>query len=83
MGFLHDILLFTIIDETYIARDIKCTEDNIQEIFNGKDLSEGIFLLINDRQNDEKIIKTVQEALGFCNSQNLNRLWCSNIYYIY
>lgn len=76
-------MLFSIIDESYIAKDIECTEENIQNILDNKDISEGIIVFINDGQDNDKMIDTIKNAMDFKNSEYLQRLWCSNVYYVY
>lgn len=52
--FLDDILLFANIKESYIAKDIECTKENIKDIMENKDISNGILIFINDWQDNEK-----------------------------
>lgn len=82
-GFLNDILLFSMIDESYIAKDIKCTEENIQKIFENKDISNGIILFINEGQDNEKLVNTVESSLKFKNSNYIKKLTICDVYYIY
>ncbi len=82
-GFLNDILLFSKIDESYIAKDMDCTEENIQNILEGKDVSNGIIVFINDGQDNDSIIETIKNALGYNNCDDITRLWLSTVYYIY
>ena len=82
-GFLNDILLFSMIDESYIAKDIDCTEKDIQDILQSKDIANGIIVFISDGQNNDTIIDTIKRAINFTNCEHLQRLWCSNVYYIH
>ncbi len=82
-GFLNDILLFSKIDESYIAKDMECTEENIQGIVKDKDITKGIILFINDEQDKETLTETVKEALDFTNYEHLQRLFNCDVYYIY
>lgn len=82
-GFLNDILLFSKIDESYIAKDIDYTENNIQEILKNKDVSNGIIVFINDGQDNDTIIDIVKKSLDFTSSEYLQRLWSSNVYYLH
>lgn len=82
-GFLNDILLFAILDESYIAKDIDCTVDNIQKIIENKDISKGIVIFINGEQDNDNIIDTVKKSLNFANSEHLKRLISCDAYYIY
>src|SRR5699024_7527340 len=45
-GFLDDILLFSKIEESYIAKDIDYEKNNIQKILEDKDISNGIIIFI-------------------------------------
>ena len=80
--FLDDILLFANINESYIARDIKCNEENIKEIMLNKDTSKGVLIFINDGQNNENIIETIKSALELENTTYLKRLNACDVYLI-
>ena len=73
-GFLNDILLFSMIDESYIAKDMKCTEENTQKIFENKDISNGIILFINEGQDNEALVNTVESSLDFTSSNHIKKL---------
>ena len=83
LGFLNDILLFSKIDESYIAKDLDCTEENIQEIFEDKDISKGIIVIISDNLDKNGIIETIKDAENFSTFEEVQRLWCSNVYYVH
>ena len=83
LGFLNDILLFSKIDESYIAKDLDCTEENIQEIFEDKDISKGIIVVISDNLDKNNIIETIKDAENFSTFEEVQRLWCSNVYYVH
>lgn len=55
--FLDDILLLSNINESYIAKDIECNEQNIKEIMQNKDISNGMLIFINDNQNNDELLK--------------------------
>ena len=80
--FLDDILLFSILDESYIAKDLDCTEENIQEIFKDKDISKGIVVFINEGQENDELIDTIKQALNLTNSEYLKRLNACDVYYL-
>lgn len=62
--FLDDILLFSIFDESYIAKDLECTEETIQSIFEGKDVSNGFFVFINNAQENDALMEIITKATG-------------------
>lgn len=80
--FLDDILLFTKIKESYIAKDIECRKENIKEIFFKKDTSKGIYIFINDGQESEKIVNEIKNILNLQKITYLKRLNACDIYYI-
>ena len=80
-GFLNDILLFSIIDESYIAKDIKYTENNIEKILENKDISNGIIIFINEEDNNT-IINKIKSYLNFTNYEHLKRLSTCDVYYV-
>ena len=82
-GFLSDILLFSIIDESYIAKNINYTDYNIQKILENKDISKGILIFINEQQDNNTIIDKVKKNLNFTNYEHLQRLTSCDAYYIH
>lgn len=80
--FLDDILLFANIKESYIAKDIGCTKENIKDIMENKDISNGILIFINDWQNNEKIVDIVKQSMNLSNVTYLKRLNMCDVYYI-
>lgn len=61
--FLDDIYLFSVIENSYVAKDIEVSEGNIQAIFAGKDSSNGVAVFINEGQNDEAVLNCIAQAL--------------------
>ena len=80
--FLDDILLFANIDESYIAKDIQCNEENIREILKDKDISRGIVIFINDGQENEELINIITNSINYNTVRYLQRLNACDIYYI-
>lgn len=80
--FLDDIYLFTLLDESYIAPDVDCTEETFRRIFDGKDTSGGVIVFINNFQDDERILTTVQNALGLREHKKLSELNAGAVYYV-
>lgn len=80
--FLDDILLFTNIKESYIAKDIVSSEENIRKIMTDKDYSKGIFVFINNGQNNEELLKTVTYSLELKSITYLKRLNACDVYLI-
>lgn len=82
-GFLDDFFIFSKINESYIAKDIHFTDQNIQKIVENKDISRGVLIFINDGQNNQLIINTVKRSLNLMNCDYLQRLSSCDAYYIH
>ena len=82
-GFLWNIVLFSKIEESYMPKDMDLTEENIQKIFENKDISSGIIVFINGEQDQQDIIDKMKNFLNFSNSQYINKVNTSDAYYIY
>ncbi len=80
--FLDDILLFAILNESYIAKDIQCNEENIREILKDKDISRGIVVFINDGQENEELINIITNSINCNTVRYLQKLNACDIYYI-
>lgn len=80
--FLDDILLFAKIKESYIAKDLDCTQENIQNIFKGKDTSNGIVVFINEGQDKNEKLEIVQKAMNLKKAEHLKRLNACDVYYL-
>lgn len=81
--FLDDILLFSILDESFVAKDLECTEENIQDILQGKDISKGILVFINEGQENEPKLQTIINVLNLEKWTYLKRLNACDVYYLY
>ena len=80
--FLDDILLFSIIDESYVAKDLEYTEENIQKILQQKDISKGIIIFLNEGQKNDDILEVVKRATNLNNCEYLKRLNACDVYYL-
>lgn len=80
--FLDDILLFSILNESYITKDYDFSEERIKQILNNKDISNGIILFINGWQDNDSIIESTAEITGLNTCTYLERLNACDIYYL-
>lgn len=78
--FLDDIYLFSILKESYIAKDIDCTPEKIKQIFNGKDIQNGIIVFINIGQDNDKLLEIIKESLNLSECVYLKRMNECDIY---
>ena len=62
--FLDDILLFATVDNSYIAKNIDYTEENIRNILKDKNTQNGIIVFINEGQDIDNIL-TIEESNEF------------------
>ena len=81
--FLDDILLFSILDESYVAKDLECTEENVLEILENKDISKGIVVFINEGQENDPKLEVILNATSFKKCDYLKRLNACDVYYAY
>ena len=79
---LDDILLLSNIKESYIAKDIECNEQNIKEIMQNKDISNGMLIFINDGQNNNELLEKIKNTLQLKNTTYLKRLNACDVYLI-
>lgn len=80
--FLDDILLFATVDESYVAKDMEYTVENINQILDGKDTSKGIVIFINEGQENDDILAALKESTNLTNSEYLKRLNACDVYYL-
>ena len=81
--FLDDILLFSKIDNSYIAKDLEYSVENIKAVFEGKDTSKGIIVFINKDEGNKEILEKLSDTLNLKNTKHLKRMNACNIYYIF
>ena len=80
--FLDDILLFSILDESYIAKDMEYSEQNIKKVFANKDISKGIIVFINPGQENDEILAKLRDVTGLEGWSYLERLNACDVYYL-
>ncbi len=79
--FLDDILLFSKLDESYIALDTELSAENYKSILEGKDVSNGVVVVIGELNDNDAIIQAFKEATGHDHVQWLKGLNAANVYY--
>ncbi len=80
--FLDDILLFTNIDNSYIARDIKCNEDTIKKITLDKDTKKGMLIFISNGQQNDEITNIIKNSVELEEVIYIKRLNACDVYLI-
>ncbi|NLC88323.1 MAG: hypothetical protein GX682_06150 [Clostridiaceae bacterium] len=80
--FLDDILLFSKIDESYIAKDLECSSENINMILKNKETENGIVVFINEGQDNDTILERIKETVNLTSIRYLKRMNACDIYYI-
>ena len=70
------------LDNSYIAKDVECTDENINKILNGKDLSNGILVFINGGQNNDEMMEKIKNATGLNEWKWIKGLNACNIYLV-
>lgn len=90
--FLDDILLFSKFEQSYIAKDLGEVDDGevdyelmgkqVREIMAGRNLERGMVVVINNGQENEKILETIREATGLSEEEWLGGLFAGHVYYL-
>ena len=80
--FLDDILLFANINESFIAKDMECNEENIREILKDKNVDNGIIVFINEGQENENILEIIKDTIELHNITWLKRLNACDVYLV-
>ncbi len=80
--FLDDIYLFSLLDESYIAKDPVYTLRTFRGIFASKDTSSGVVVFVNNGQDEWMIADTVKNALGLKDVFYLERLNACSVFYV-
>ncbi len=80
--FLDDILLFSLLDESYVAKDVAPTASNVNHILAGRDLSDGILVFINGGQDNDTVIDAILDATPLDTVSHIKRMNACDIYYI-
>ena len=82
-SFLDDIFIFARINDSYIAKNTNYTKEDIQKIFENKDISDGILVFISKEEEETQLINLIEEALNFTNYESLENLSSCKVYHIY
>ena len=80
--FLDDILLFSRINESYVAKDLEYSVENIKSIFKGKDISKGIIIFINKDEGNDEVLRNISDSLDLEKAEHLKRMNACNIYFM-
>ena len=80
--FLDDILLFSMVDEAYIAKEMPFTAEKIEAILDGKDLSNGVTVFINEHQDHDALLALISETLGLHTYEHVAHLNACDVYYL-
>ncbi len=80
--FLDDILLFAKLESSYIAKDQETTAEYYKSVLSGADISEGLFVFINNNQDNDGILSSLKSASGLNSCQWLKRLNACDVYYL-
>ena len=80
--FLDDILLFSMINESYVAKNLEHTVENVRNIFEGKDISKGIIIFINKDEGNDEVLRNISDSLDLGKPEHLKRMNACNIYFI-
>lgn len=72
--FLDDITIFTKLEESYIMKYSQTNLENIQNVLQEKDTSQGLILVYNGGVKAEDIIKQMKEAYHYKTEEDIQKL---------
>ncbi len=81
--FLDDIMMFSMIDESYIAYDIGANPQAIAKVFDGVDTSNGVIVFVSENYDGWEMIHSMREALNLEHADYLYRMNACDIFYVY
>lgn len=84
--FLNDLLLFREFGDSYIVKDLQGRDEEkvaeLRRILKGRDLSNGLIVVVNDDYDKEQMMQAVEEATGLIDVEHVARMVTSDVYYI-
>jgi len=80
--FLDNILLYESVPESYIAKDIEYSEQNIKRILNKKDISNGILVVLNSESDEKSFLEKIKKCTGLKENNEIQKLYECTVYYI-
>lgn len=81
--FLDDILLFSILEKSYITLDISSVEEKITQILQDVDVSSGFYLFLNQGEKNQVILDNIKTSLQISYQEHRFHLNACDIYYLY
>ena len=79
----ENVWFFTLIDEMYIAKDGELSKQNLESILDGKDLSNGIVVILNSHPCQDGVPEKMAAYLGFGQIDKVGEICVCDIYHIH
>lgn len=80
--YLDDIYLFTLAENSYIARNFNCVSNNIMTILDGQNISNGIIVFINEGYENDEQLQAISKATNLKDIKHIQRLNACDVYEI-
>lgn len=80
--FLDDIYLFSLLDNSYIAKNFDCIQNSIFDLLHDKNISDGIIIFINEGYNNDEQLQSICNSLNLTNITHLKHLNACDVYFI-
>lgn len=80
--FLDDIYLFSLLDNSYVARNFDCTQTNIFDLLDDKNISNGVIIFINEGYDNDEQLQAICNSLDLSNFTHLKRLNACDVYLV-
>lgn len=80
--FLDDILLFSILEKSYVTLDVSFEEEKVKQIFEKLDSSQGVYLFLNQGEKNQIALDKMKTILQISNQEHRFHLNACDVYYL-
>ena len=78
--FLDDIYLYSKIDNSYILDEKLFSKEKVEQIFINTDISNGIYVMINEGIEHKLYLETILDVLNFSSYEHVGKMNACDIY---
>ena len=78
--FLDDIYLFSLMENSYVAKNFDCTKEDVSKILLGKDISKGLIIFINEGYNNDEQLLAIKNSMGLNDAKYFKRMNACDVY---
>lgn len=81
--FLDDILLFTMVDWSYIMSEQEYTAEEFAQVLETRDLSDGLIVIANYGYGNQAYLDTLKKVTGLTEQEYIFQLNAADLYYLH